>query len=185
MKIKFNKFSIILLIILMVTAISIGCQPEEEEPEDNDNVDSYDDPETDDDMNEGVDEGMEDNDMTDDTEEDMDGAMNDNSEMIADSIVEMEGINDATVVVRDNTAFVGIDAADTTDGEVSDQMRQDIETKVKEEDENITEVYISAEEDLFDRINEIAQNVRQGDPIEDFGDDLEDLIDRLTPNGAE
>lgn len=185
MKIKTKKFSIIFLVILMIAAISIGCQPEDE-TEDNGNVDNGDNGDIDEDIEEETgDEEMDDNDITDDTGEGMDEGMNGRSEEIANSIVEMDGINDASVVIRDNTALVGVDATDTTEGEVSEEMKQNIEAKVKEVDENITEVYVSAEEDLFDRINEIAQNIRKGDPIEDFADDLDDLVKRLTPNGAE
>lgn len=187
---KFNKFSIVLLIILMITTISIGCQPEDEPDQGNDG---------DIDDNEDIDDN--DNDIIDDAEEDVDDDMNgnddDNDDMngndddmngngegedISNDIVGMDGVNDATVVIRDQTAIIGVDAVDATDGEVSEELRQEIESRVRETNENINEVYISSEPDLFDRIDVVAQDIRAGDPIDEFTDELDDLVDALTPD---
>ncbi|MGO1652586.1 YhcN/YlaJ family sporulation lipoprotein [Senegalia sp. (in: firmicutes)] len=182
---KIKSLGIIFLIILMVSFISIGCQ--------NDDTD------TNDDANEGMDnEDNKDQDMTDGdmTDEDMDSEMKDeedsnmtnededmdmNNESLANSIVEMDGINDATVVTMDEIALVGVDF--NGEDKISDDMKKDIESKIKEKSDKISKVYISNEPDMYDRINTISNDVRNGNPIDDFSDDISEMIENITPNG--
>jgi len=178
---RFKGISIIFLIILMVSAISIGCQTE-----DNNDTDENNDMETEDNnMNEeDINENMNDEDATDPNNNDegmtdQDQNMDIDNDALANSIVEMDGINDATVVTMDEVALVGIDI--NGEENISDDMKQEIETKIKEEDSNINEVYVSNEPDLFERINTISNDVRGGNPIEDFSDDIAEIIDRITP----
>lgn len=163
---KIKSLGIIFLIILMISIISIGCQ--------NDDTDTNDDANEEMDNEDNKDEDMTDGDMTD---EDMDM----NNESLANSIVEMDGINDATVVTMDEIALVGVDF--NGEDKISDDMKKDIESKIKEKSDKISKVYISNEPDMYDRINTISNDVRNGNPIDDFSDDISEMIENITPNG--
>lgn len=176
---KIKRIGIVFLIILMISLISIGCQNE-------DGIDNNEDTGVNDDGDQ--DQDITDEDLTDESKDNIDEDMVDNNdenmdindESLANSIVEMNGINDATVVTMDEVALVGVDS--NGEDKVSDEMKQDIESKIKEENKNINDVYVSNEPDMFDRINTISNNVRNGDPIDDFTDDISEMIDNITPD---
>lgn len=181
MKKMIKNISIVTLIILLVSLSIIACQPTEK-PEDN-NGDSY----NDQNMNNNEDMNNEDmnNEDTGMGNENMNGNQMDNkSEMIADKLVEMQGVDDATVVISGNTAMVGVDISGTMEGNMTDKVKNDIKSKVRETDSNIKQVMVSASPDIFNRLDNIAQKINQGDAIEGFRDEINEIMKRMTPNGT-
>ncbi|WP_202709133.1 YhcN/YlaJ family sporulation lipoprotein [Sporosalibacterium faouarense] len=175
-----NKYSYILLVILVFTFISIGCQPSAEKPNQPNN--NY---------------GMDNNDLYNNNNQNgnNNGLNNNNNNIngnnnnlssrakkIADKIAAMSNVEDATVVISGNTALIGVDLTNDSTLRINDNMRKQIERTVKNADSSINKVSVTADPDIFDRIDEIGRNIRTGRPIKGFTDEIEDMIRRVTPN---
>lgn len=99
-------------------------------------------------------------------------------------IREVENIRDvrnATVVITDRTALVGVDLTSGTKGELNREIKREIEDAVKRADRDITKVSVSADPDIFKRIDNIARDIGTGRPLSGFGREIEEIIRRITP----
>lgn len=165
MKKNLRKLAFITMAIMLISILAIGCAPEEEPtpPPENGEETDIDEDETD------IDE---------DVDEDNVGARADD---IADAVVDIDRVNDATVVISGDTALVGVDVEDEVEGALSEDIRQEIEDVVKSEDETIDRVVVTGEPDLFERIDRVTQDIRQGSPLTDLNDEIEDILGTIEP----
>lgn len=115
-------------------------------------------------------------------EEKSDKALSTRAEKIADSIVDLPGVDDATVVITGNTALVGVDIEDELEGKVVTDLKKQIVTRVKQIDKNIENVTVTADPDLFERIDDIAQEINRGRGMNEFTDEVKEIIRRITPS---
>lgn len=115
-------------------------------------------------------------------EEKSDKALSTRAEKIADSIVDLPGVDDATVVITGNTALVGVDIEEELEGKVVTDLKKQIVTRVKQIDKNIKNVTVTADPDLFERIDDIAQEINRGRGMSEFADEVREIIRRITPN---
>ncbi|KPU28395.1 hypothetical protein TR13x_03085 [Caloranaerobacter sp. TR13] len=104
------------------------------------------------------------------------------AEKIADSIVDLPGVDDATVVITGNTALVGVDIEEDLEGKVVTDLKKQIVTRVKQIDKNIKNVTVTADPDLFERIDDIAQEINKGRGMSEFADEVKEIIRRITPS---
>lgn len=114
---------------------------------------------------------------------------NENSEELARQIADLPEVNDATVVINDNRAIVGIELNnDERQTEISSALRSKIEDMVRDVNNDIDEVSITADGEIFDRIDELSTNMFDNtdnndvDFFESVGQQFDDLIDAITPN---
>ncbi len=185
------KFISVLIIIAVSFIIASGCQPAEKPnpPADpNNGVDNYNNDmqnntdnygmnnDMNDDMNGGMNDGMNNEDMG----MDMNNDMANRAESIADNVVDISGVNDASVVLRDNTALVGVVLQG--DRTMTADMREKIVNDVKRVDKDIEVVKVSDSPDMFEEIDNIAQEINRGSAITDFEDDIRDLQNRMDAN---
>lgn len=56
-----------------------------------------------------------------------------------------------------------------------------MEDAVRNADRDITRVSVSADPDIFTRIDNIARDIGRGRPLSGFGDEIEEIIRRITP----
>ncbi|WP_427338479.1 YhcN/YlaJ family sporulation lipoprotein [Caloranaerobacter sp. DY30410] len=115
-------------------------------------------------------------------EEKSDKALSTRAEKIADSIVDLPGVDDATVVITGNTALVGVDIEEELEGKVVTDLKKQIVTRVKQIDKNIKNVTVTADPDLFERIDDIAQEINRGRGMSEFTDEVKEIIRRITPS---
>ncbi|MFW5648489.1 MAG: YhcN/YlaJ family sporulation lipoprotein [Candidatus Alkaliphilus sp. MAG34] len=97
---------------------------------------------------------------------------------------EVEDIRDvrrAAVVVTDRTALVGVDMTSGTKGELNSQIKQEVEDAVRRADKDITRVSVSADPDIFTRIENIARSIGDGRPLSGFSTEIEEIMRRITP----
>ncbi|KGG80555.1 hypothetical protein Y919_05470 [Caloranaerobacter azorensis H53214] len=104
------------------------------------------------------------------------------AEKIADSIVDLPGVDDATVVITGNTALVGVDIEKELEGKVVTDLKKQIVTRVKQTDKDIKNVTVTADPDLFERIDDIAQEINRGRGMSEFADEVKEIIRRITPS---
>ena len=99
-------------------------------------------------------------------------------------IREVENVRDvrrAAVVITEGTALVGIDLTSGTKGELNSQIKRDVENAVKRADRDITRVSVTADPDIFTRIENIAKDIGEGRPLSGFGTEIKEIIRRITP----
>ncbi len=99
-------------------------------------------------------------------------------------IREVESIKDvrrAAVVITERTALVGIDLTSGTKGKLNNQIKREVEDAVKRADKDITRVSVTADPDVFTRIQNIARDIDKGRPLSGFGREIEEIMRRITP----
>ena len=112
-------------------------------------------------------EDYEDNTVTAAVEKD---AIVERSEIISDTIVELFGIDDATTVIFNNSALVGVKTA--YDQELTQDTKEIIESKVLNIDSDISEVLITNKERVFTEIDNIVIELLQGKSYDDLVDNI-------------
>ncbi|WP_069650147.1 YhcN/YlaJ family sporulation lipoprotein [Caloranaerobacter ferrireducens] len=117
-----------------------------------------------------------------DVKEKSDKSLSTRAEKIADSIVDLPGVDDATVVITGNTALVGVDIEEDLEGKVVTDLKKQIVARVKQIDKNIKNVTVTADPDLFERIDDIAQEINRGRGMSEFADEVKEIIRRITPS---
>ena len=101
---------------------------------------------------------------------------------IARRVAALNDVNSATAVITGNTALVGVDLKGTTNDNLTTNIRNKVETAVKEADKNITTVNVTTNPDLYSRISTIARNISNGRPLNDFANDIQDILRRMNLN---
>lgn len=107
--------------------------------------------------------------------------MTDKADKIAAEVTKVKDVKSATVVITGNTALVGINMTSGTKGTLNAQVKESVEDAVKAVDKNITRVSVTADPDLFTRIENIAKDIGNGKPLSGFGQEIEEIIRRVTP----
>lgn len=116
-------------------------------------------------------------------DEDLDvDSMNKRSKAISNKVAEIEGIKDANVVITGNTALVGIDIPKDTKDSRTTELKNAVQTMVKNSDNKIDNVVVTADADLTQRIKTVGNDVENGKPISGFGEEIKEIMKRITPN---
>ncbi|SEB20533.1 sporulation lipoprotein, YhcN/YlaJ family [Thalassobacillus cyri] len=85
--------------------------------------------------------------------------------------------------VRDNgNNDNGMDVGRNEDGDVSDEMKKKIADIVKNQNEDIDNVYVSTNPDFVDLTTNYANNVDGGEPVEGFFRQFGEMVDRIFPD---
>lgn len=92
---------------------------------------------------------------------------------------DIQEINSASVVISGNQAWIGEDAA--ANMQVTDQVKDRISALVKEMDQSVDTVYVTADADTVTRIRNIADDIAAGKPISGFINELNEIAGRITP----
>ncbi|NLN14721.1 MAG: YhcN/YlaJ family sporulation lipoprotein [Tissierellia bacterium] len=109
------------------------------------------------------------------------GNMASRANEIAQKISDLPEVERASVVITDDTALVGCELRGNRQGTMTNALRQKIRGIVKEHARDIDNISITTDPDFTDRIRTMSDRIFQGNPIEEFADDIEDLIRRITP----
>lgn len=110
---------------------------------------------------------------------------NRNSEELSKQISDLPEIERASVVVNENRTIVGIELKNNErQTEISSALRSRIEDMVRDVNNDIEEVSITADEELYNRVDTMATDMLDydGDFFERMGDAFDDLLDTITPN---
>ncbi|GFN35475.1 YhcN/YlaJ family sporulation lipoprotein [Tepidimicrobium xylanilyticum] len=100
---------------------------------------------------------------------------------IARRITNLNEVNRCSVLLSGDTAIVGVDINDNFEGKMSENLKIKIENIVKNMDNNITNVSVTADPDLFTRISNIAKDIREGRPITGFARQFQEILRRISP----
>jgi len=188
---KSKKYLIFALtFVLLIAFVATGCAPARRPIEDpvrtpinnQDNINNRDNVNT-----PGVNRvpGDQDNNVMDDgilRANEADVGMNRQLEQrIATEVQNMEGINDAVVIVDGNTAYIGVDAGRNIAGQRINALKEQVSETARRVDTRITRVYVSADMDVTERLRGFARDVGEGRPVTGFINEIEELFRRPIP----
>lgn len=100
---------------------------------------------------------------------------------IADKLANRRDINNATVMLTDNNAYVAVDMPGNREGDLTNDMKKSISRDVKKMDKSVNNVYVSADADFFTRMGDYARDIRNGHPIRGMADQVTETIRRVFP----
>ncbi|MFE8694793.1 YhcN/YlaJ family sporulation lipoprotein [Cytobacillus sp. FJAT-53684] len=104
------------------------------------------------------------------------------ADRVAEKIVAIPEVDDVNVIVTNDNAYV---AAQLNDGvELTKVVEKKIADQVKAVDQNIDDVYISANPDFYDRMTSYSNDIRNGEPIEGFFEEFSETVRRIFPNNT-
>ncbi|MCR2042822.1 YhcN/YlaJ family sporulation lipoprotein [Anaerosalibacter massiliensis] len=116
------------------------------------------------------------------TTDNMNRDLSNRAENISRKVADLNDINSCTTVITGNTALVGIDMENNVEGRVTDDIKRKVEKTVKDADNNITTVSVTADADLYKRLSNMARDIRNGKPVSGFADEIQEILRRITPN---
>lgn len=196
MKKHLKHFSIVSILVLSLGVLATGCSSDTRKPN-NENVPH---------MREGMDVDQ-DNDLTGDrnirkgtVEPGSDGLRSDDlddndlvriednesmtkrSKSISEKLSKLDGINNPNVVITGKTALVGVDLATNTEDSKTTELKNMVQSKVKEIDSDIDNVVVTSDMDLTKRIKNVGKDIEDGKPISGLLEEIEEVMRRITPN---
>ncbi|EMR06823.1 Lipoprotein yhcN precursor [Bhargavaea cecembensis DSE10] len=100
----------------------------------------------------------------------------------ADRVSTVEGVEGATVLMTDRNAYVAVNLAEGT--EETDELKTKISDEVKASKPDVENVYVSADPDFTKQFEDYGNRIEQGDPVEGFFEEFNDLVDRTFPEAS-
>lgn len=100
---------------------------------------------------------------------------------IATEVNRIANVSDAMVLVNNNVAYVGIDLNGNVEDATTNAIKDRVITAVKRADNSITQVYVSADVDVVQRLRGYGTDIRGGRPISGFIDEIEEMFRRPIP----
>ena len=190
---KNKNILLVVSIMLMISVFAIGCTPAERPvPEttpnqqnmNNNNRTTTDNtvPRSNDTTNNTTldNNNMNTNDRMDQTNG-TNGDLSTRADKIENAVTKLDEVNSATVVITENTALIGINMTSGTKGSLNTEIKKKVEDAVKNADKEIDRVSVTADPDLFTRIENVAEDIASGKPLSGFGQEIEEIIRRITP----
>ncbi|MEJ8553113.1 YhcN/YlaJ family sporulation lipoprotein [Tepidibacter sp. Z1-5] len=89
----------------------------------------------------------------------------------------LKGVEDCSVAVNGDTCVVAVDPNRT----LNESLKNQIESICKNTDNNITKVVITQDNDIYDQLQRLGQDVQSGQPIKDINNELQNIFNRLAP----
>lgn len=111
-----------------------------------------------------------------------DGMTNSNVEVAddaAEKITAMDEVDSSNVLVTDNNAYVGVVLKEGT--EETDELKQKISDEVRNVHSEFDNVFISFNPDVAQSLTDYGDQIRAGDPVEGFFEEVADSINRMFP----
>ncbi|WP_099192127.1 YhcN/YlaJ family sporulation lipoprotein [Tepidibacter mesophilus] len=91
---------------------------------------------------------------------------------------DLKGVEDSSVAVNGDTCVVAVDPK----GTLTESLKNQIESVAKNADSNITKVVITQDNDVYDQLQRLGQDMQSGKPMTDINNELQNIFNRLTPN---
>ncbi|QXE02627.1 YhcN/YlaJ family sporulation lipoprotein [Terribacillus sp. DMT04] len=127
---------------------------------------------------------------------------------ISKKVKEVKGVDNAYVFTTDNNAFVAVDmqnnnddndnsgnngmgnistgdtqnTGDNQNNDVTDEMKKEVEKAVKSVDEDIDNVYVSADPDFLGMAEDYNNKIDEGQPVKGFFLEFGNMLNRVFPN---
>ncbi|SDI75711.1 YhcN/YlaJ family sporulation lipoprotein [Alteribacillus bidgolensis] len=100
------------------------------------------------------------------------------AEEISSEVEDLNGVDDARVIVRDQDVLIGIDTYE--DEEKADKLAEKIKAEVEEDLDENKNVYVTTDEEQYGNIQEIDNNLQNGMGLDEAGDTINSMIEDLS-----
>ena len=100
---------------------------------------------------------------------------------VAQKIANLNEVNNCSVLLSGNTAIVGVDIKNNLKGKMTTDLKRRIERTVKNTDNSIKNVSVTADPDLYTRVSNMAKDIGTGKPISGFAGEFQEILRRITP----
>ena len=89
-------------------------------------------------------------------------------------------IQESRVVANGNTALVGVRFANQYQGEMTDRIHDMVAGEIQAADQNIRTVAVTAEEEDVRKINELADKIAAGTPVQELESEIDAIVRNAT-----
>ncbi|HZK34315.1 MAG TPA: YhcN/YlaJ family sporulation lipoprotein [Bacillota bacterium] len=115
------------------------------------------------------------------TQTGQEGNMQQRAESISNEVSNLDEVESATCIITGNTAMVGVQFSQQYRGEMTDQIKKTVDRTVRDNDDRISRVVVTADPDLVTRIEDIFRQTGEGRPLSGFTKEVNELINRIQP----
>lgn len=105
----------------------------------------------------------------------------DRAKKIANAAAKQKEVDSAACVITGNTAMIGVQFNAQYKGDLTNAIKKQVEKRVKDADNKITRVVVTADPDMVSRLKEIFVDIGKGRPISGFAEELNEMINRINP----
>ncbi|MFD1358787.1 YhcN/YlaJ family sporulation lipoprotein [Fictibacillus halophilus] len=99
----------------------------------------------------------------------------------ADKVTDLKEVEDATVIVTDNNAYVAAKLEGGESMKLTKETEKMIGDTVRNTDPDINDVFVSTNPDFIDRMNGWADDINKGNPVSGFVKEFNETIRRMFP----
>lgn len=103
------------------------------------------------------------------------------AETLAAEAAKVQDVKSATVVLSGDTAIVGLNIPANVEKSRTEQIKQDVASRLKQADTGVKNVSIATDPDTVTRIRNIARGIADGRPVSEFAKELGEITRRITP----
>lgn len=101
------------------------------------------------------------------------------ADQTADQLVKLDEVEQASVIVAHQSAYVAVVLKDGLQGDVSQELERKITDQVKTTDEEINEVFISSNSDFVDRMADYRDKLGEGQPVTGLVEEFNKMTQRI------
>lgn len=102
------------------------------------------------------------------------------AQRLANLATEVDGVNDATAVVAGRWAVVGIDVDQDLDRSRVGSIKYTVAESLRS-DPRGADAVVTADPDIMERLREMNEDIRSGEPVEAIMDELAAIVGRIMP----
>lgn len=181
-----NKLRIMLAVVLVTSALAACGMNKETTPNNANNNPAV---EKEVDKNKGVGKDEQTNELDNGVDHNGESRL-DLAEDAANKVTELDEVDNATVIITDNNAYVAVEMnnkvgnAENSDAEneVSQDLEKQIADKVREVKADTDQVYVSLNPDFVERMSDYGTRIKEGEPIEGFFDEFGEAMRNVFPD---
>lgn len=95
---------------------------------------------------------------------------------------DIDGVDDAYAIVTGPfSLMVGLMLEEGIDEARAEQIEERVADELPRRLDGVDEVVVTSNPDMVERIREIGRGVREGRPVSEFADEIEEMMDRIAP----
>ncbi len=104
---------------------------------------------------------------------------------IAERVMALPEIDDASVLITGNTAIVGCDVKGDSSNKITNALKTKVEAAVKVADRNVQKVSVTSDPSIYKRIQTMTKDMNrnttmENNPVSRFTKDIEDILKDIT-----
>ena len=101
----------------------------------------------------------------------------DKAESIADDVVDLIGVEDATVIIYKEQVTLVVELSQDVD--FSHEMKEMIKSVVLKNETKVKNIFISNDAKLFDKVDNIAQDLIKGEDIKKYSQEIDKILKKI------